>query len=110
MLVDIETLLVVHDRGLDITAVVVGLRDTRIESGHQRKVVELSGECERLLVHDERLLRLPLVAERDCKINKPSVVERDVLDGAVLARLDALAKKTDLFFVRVRSLVCGRQN
>ena len=40
VLIDIEALLVTHDRRLDVSAVVVGLRDTGIKHGDPRKIVE----------------------------------------------------------------------
>ena len=110
MLVDVEALLIAHDRGLDVTTVVVRLRDAGVERGDGREIIELLGEHERLLERRQCLLRLTLVAERVRQIHEPPVVEGDVLDRPVLARLHALAEKAHLFLVGVGARVRSRED
>ena len=110
VLIDMQALLAVQNRGLEVAGIVMGLRNTRVQVRQRRAVPELLRQRDRTLVGEERLLRLTLVRLGDREIDEPAELERRVVDDAVVGGLHAFFQHADRFLVRVRAGVGRRED
>src|SRR5712692_621954 len=108
--VQLQALLVVGDRRLEVAVVLIGLRHPGVQAGHRGPVGESLREYERALVDRQRLARVAGIRYGERQVNESAEVKRRVLNDAVVAGEDALLEQPDLLVISMCPTVCGRED
>ena len=101
LVVELEALLVVEDRGLEVAVVLIVLRHAGVQTRESVAISEMLGERDRALVRRQRLASLAHVRKDVRQINEASEVEGGILHDAALARHETLAEESIRVFVRI---------